>query len=113
MQCYYCEKNPAVDLQFINPLTKEIHPTCAACLLDFELLEEDKKKFATLGKIGKPLLLASILCFAFVGWKIGLATLALGLVLSIYPTIAVGNRSTARFKKVAAFAKENGLYWMG
>lgn len=110
MDCYYCQKNEAVDHAVINPLTRQAEPTCRVCEYEFELLKADTKKFSPFSTVGKLLMAGSVLLLILVGWKAAILSFLVGIALTIFSVSAVGRRAGVRDRLAGQFAKENGLF---
>lgn len=110
MNCYYCQKNAALDKEIINPHTKEIHPTCAVCEYSFELLRKDLKKYKILKGLGNLSLLISIIGLIVYGWLIAMLCIIVGLGLKFLFHIMVGNNASTREKLEGQFADGKGLF---
>ena len=63
MDCYYCKMNKALESEVVNSHHGEIHPTCAVCEYDFELMRADEKRFQLVLYLSMLLFLSSVIGF--------------------------------------------------
>lgn len=112
MICYYCQKNEAKNFSYVNPYTKETHPTCPVCEYEFELLIKDKKKFKLIKIIGNLLFFAGLIGFFSYGWEVGTSCIILGIVFNVafYGVLGSERVRGKRERLDAQFAKEHGLF---
>lgn len=112
MICYYCQKNEATNLSYVNPHTKETHPTCPVCEYSFELLIKDQNKFKLIKTISNLLLFLSLIGFFTYGWKVGTLCIILGVVLQLAFYVTLGSKKIRekRERIEGQFAEEHGLF---
>lgn len=112
MICYYCQKNEATNFNYVNPHTKETHPTCPVCEYSFELLIKDQKKFKLIKTIGNLLLFFSLIGFFTYGWKVGALCIILGIVLKLafYVILGAERILEKRERLEGQFAEEHSLF---
>ncbi|MDP8263035.1 MAG: hypothetical protein P9M13_07010 [Candidatus Ancaeobacter aquaticus] len=110
MICHYCQKNESLDEEIVNTYTKEMHPTCAVCKLEFELVVKTQKKYNTIKRIGNILLLGSIVGFVFYDWRVGSILLVLGGIIRYLYFELVSREGPKNTKLIKKFAKEEGLF---
>jgi hypothetical protein len=109
-ECYYCQKNEALEYRVENPNTKEYHPTCAVCEYSFQLLKADREKYNLVKTSGNIIVIIGILTFFFKPWYYGIALILIGLSAKFSYHILVGNQADLRHEKEAEFAEKHGLY---
>ena len=76
-KCYYCKKEGLVE-DFLDPYTKEYHPTCKNCATEHMTFIKERKAFAN--TVYSLLILCSIVSFIFVGWGVGLGFTAIAII---------------------------------
>lgn len=108
MECYYCRMNEALEKEVVNPHHGEIHPTCAVCEYDFELMRADEKRFQVIRYLSTLSFFGSVIGF-FYRWQVGVLCIIIGIILKFVYHALIGSRCDKRNIMIGIFAKEKGL----
>jgi hypothetical protein len=109
VQCFYCEKNEALDKRIVNPMTNEVQPTCSVCEFLFDTRRMEREKYRALRIAGNLLLLLGV-----VGWLVSPWITAISVALALGIKVLHARQrsifSAQRRALEADFAEERGLH---
>jgi len=110
-KCYYCKK-VGITEDFLNPYTKEYHPTCDDCIKEFTTYIKERKTFANIGCFAVPfLIVCSILAFIFIGWKLGVCVLTIAIFAFFASAFGVEYFIKKRDKKLGKYVDTSKIVW--
>jgi len=78
-KCFYCQKEADV-VNFLNPYTKEIHPTCSECKISFKAFLKERLLFAKLSVIWIPIFILISIILSFFNLKLGIFLIIAGAI---------------------------------